>query len=200
MRNPAVLDSLFPRTRQGILSALFMHPEKWWFLSELADFLHTSPSSLQRDLASLTAGGILEQRREGARSYFRAHRLSPVFDEIKRLLEKTVGIVPTTRAALDPLGDRILAAFIYGSIARAQEHSASDVDLIIIGEVGLAELASPLCKLQRALGREVNATVFSTAEFRDKLTKKDHFLVSVLKGSKQFIKGSQRELDAITGA
>jgi predicted nucleotidyltransferase len=199
MRKSAVLDSLFPATRKGVLSAIFTRPDKWWYLSELAEFLETSPSSLQRDLASLAESGILEQRREGTRSYVRAQRLSPIFTELKNIFEKTTGMVPVLSAALTPFGRKIVLAFIYGSIARGQEHAASDVDLMVIGHIGLADLAPALRKVQRNLEREINATVFSVSELRDK-AKKDHFLVSVLKRPKQFIKGSQRELDAIIGA
>ena len=52
-KNAPTLDSLFPTVRQGVLAATLTRPEKWWYLSELAEFLHTRPSSLQRELSSL---------------------------------------------------------------------------------------------------------------------------------------------------
>jgi predicted transcriptional regulator len=51
--------------RQGVLAATLAQPSKWWYLSELADRLGTTPSSLQRELSSLVASGILSHRREG---------------------------------------------------------------------------------------------------------------------------------------
>jgi predicted nucleotidyltransferase len=88
-------------------------------------------------------------------------------------------------------------AFIYGSVARSDEHSLSDVDLMVIGSVGLAELTPALRKAETRLGREVNATSYSTREFRNKAAAKDHFLSEVLRGTKQFVKGDQRDLDGI---
>src|SRR5437016_1829541 len=88
MRNIAVLDTLFPKVRQGILSATLTRPEKWWYLSELANFLQTRPSSLQRELGALVQSGILEQRRDGRRTYFKAETRSPIFRDLHSIFEK----------------------------------------------------------------------------------------------------------------
>lgn len=199
LRNSATLKALFPKTRQGVLAATLTQPEKWWFLSELAGFLGTAPSSLQRELSSLVDTGILEQRREGTRVYVRAQRRSPIYRELRGIIEKTSGIIPTIRAILAPFGQKILCAFVYGSIARAHEHATSDIDLMVIGQLGLSELTPALRKAERTLGRDVNATTYSVDEFRSKVEKNDHFLTSVLKRPKEFVKGSERELDEITG-
>src|SRR6266851_10303001 len=113
MRTSIALDTLFPGVRQGILSATLTRPEKWWYLSELADFLHTRPSSLQRELAALVQSGILEQRRDGRRIYFKAETRSPIFRDLRSIFEKTVGFVPTLQTLLRSFGDRIACAFIY---------------------------------------------------------------------------------------
>jgi len=89
-----VLTALFPQVRQGVLAATLTQPSKWWYLSELADRLRTTPSSLQRELSSLVASGILKHRREGARAYFKAETRSPVFPELQQLFEKTAGLIP----------------------------------------------------------------------------------------------------------
>ena len=89
MRSTSVLDSLFPKVRQGILAATLTAPDKWWYLSELAGFIRTRPSSLQRELRTLVQSGILEQRRDGRRVYFKAETRSPVFSDLRGVLEKT---------------------------------------------------------------------------------------------------------------
>jgi predicted nucleotidyltransferase len=192
------LDSLFPSVRQGVLAATLTRPEKWWYLSELAEFLHTRPSSLQRELRSLEQSGILQQHKDGRRAYFKAETRSPIFRELRSIFEKTVGMIPTLRVALGPFADRIACAFVYGSIARREEHATSDVDLMVIGNVGLGDLAPSLRKAEKHLGREINVTNYSENEFSTKVAKGDHFLTGVLKGSLQFVKGEQRDLDAIT--
>jgi predicted nucleotidyltransferase len=197
MRNSATLEALFPKTRQGVLAATLTQPEKWWFLSELAKFLGTTPSSLQRELSALVDAGILEQRREGTRVYFRAQKRLPIYRELRGIIEKTAGIIPTVQTILAPFGRKILCAFVYGSIARAREHATSDIDLMVIGHVGLSELTPALRKAEHALGRDLNATTYSADEFRGTIKKNDHFMTAVLKRPKQFVKGTERELDAI---
>ena len=199
MRNTSpALNSLFPSVRQGVLAATLTRPEKWWYLSELAGFLHTGPSSLQRELRSLEQSGILQLRKDGRRTYFKAETRSPIFRELRSIFEKTVGLIPTLRDALRPFAEEIACAFGYGSIARHEEHATSDVDLMVIGTVGLGDLAPSLRKAEKRLGREVNVTNYSIEEFRKKADEGDHFLTTVLKGSLQFVKGEQRHLDAIT--
>jgi len=199
MRNQPALEALFPKVRQGVLAATLTQPGKWWYLSELAQFLHTTPSSLQRELKALTASGILEQRREGTRTYFKAESRSPLFPELRGLLEKTAGLLPALQQALHPFRGRIACAFVYGSVARRQESALSDVDLMVIGTVGLAELAPALRKVEARLGREVSVTNYSLDELRAKAAAKDHFLSAALKGRKRFVRGSQRDLEAIVG-
>jgi len=198
-RTTPALDSLFPSVRQGVLAATLTQPEKWWYLSELAGFLHTRPSSLQRELRSLEQSGILQMRKDGRRTYFKAEARSPIFRELQSIFEKTVGLIPTLRDAFRPFAEKIVCAFVYGSIARHQERATSDVDLMVIGTVGLADLAPSLREAEKRLGREVNVTNYSIEEFRKKAEEGDHFLTTVLKGSVQFVKGEQRDLDAIAG-
>jgi predicted nucleotidyltransferase len=199
MRKPATLAALFPTLRGDVLAATLTQPEKWWYLSELAQFLGTSPSSLQRELKALVDGGILETRRESTRAYFKADTRSPVFPELRSLIDKTAGVLPTLREVLRPLDRRIACAFIYGSVARNEEHAVSDIDLMVVGDVGLADITPALRKAEARLGREVNATSYSVAEFRKKAATKDHFISEVLRGQKLFVKGDQRDVDDLVG-
>jgi predicted nucleotidyltransferase len=195
VNNLAPLDTIFPSVRAGILSAIFLEPRRWWFLSELARHLDAGPSSLQRELESLVESGILERREDGRRVYFRANAGSPVFADLRGLVEKTAGIVPALSRALGPFEDCIELAFIYGSIARGQERASSDVDLMIVGTLKQIDLVPVLRKLEDRFGREVNVTLYSSREFRDKLAAGDHFLRSVLKGRAILLRGSLDELD-----
>jgi len=199
MRKDDAFARLFPTIRGEVLAATLNQPDKWWYLSELAQFLHTRPSSLQRELKALVDGGILLQRREGTRTYFKAETRSPLFPELRGLVEKTVGVLPTLQDVLAPLQAEVDCAFVYGSMARSEEHALSDVDLMVIGSAGLAELTPALRKAETRLGREVNATSYSTREFQSKVVAKDHFLSEVLREPKQFVKGNQRDLDEIVG-
>lgn len=190
---------LLPALRGELVVVAVTQPEKWWYLSELARVLGTGPSSLQRELKALVQAGIFERRREGTRVYFKADTRSPLFPELSGLVAKTAGLLPSLERALEPFARRIDCAFVYGSIARGEEHSTSDVDLMTIGTVGLADLAPVLRELETRVGREVNVTAFSRDEFREHARKGNHFLTSVLRQPKEFVKGSQRDLEGIVG-
>jgi len=137
MRKSTLLQALFPTSRANILAACMLQPDKWWYLTELATHLSTTPSSLQRDLISLTEAGILDARRDGRRLYVRANNESPIYSELRGLMEKTAGMVPALKLLLEPFREKILCAFVFGSVAKGTEHAASDVDLMVIGNVGL---------------------------------------------------------------
>jgi uncharacterized protein len=199
MRTSPILEALFPGVRVKVLAATFGQPDREWYLTELARTLDTRPSSLQRELEALSEAGILTQRRDGRRVYLKPDRNSPVFADLKHLLEKTAGLIPVLQSELEPLGESIRLAFVYGSIARAEERSTSDIDLIVIGEAGLSDLIPALRSSERTLGRPVNPSVYSVEEFRQKARNRDHFLTTVLRGAKQFVKGSEHELEAVVG-
>jgi predicted nucleotidyltransferase len=198
MRNMSALDTLFPGGWQRVLAATLTQPGKSWYLSELAAFLHTRPSSLQRELAALVRSGILQQRRDGRRTYFKAETRSPIFRDLQGIFEKTVGLIPTLANTLRPFDGKIDCAFVYGSVARREERATSDVDVMIIGGAGVADLAPSLRKAEKRLGRDINVTSYSVDEFRRKVAQGDHFLATVLKGNLQFVKGERRDLDRIT--
>jgi predicted nucleotidyltransferase len=171
-----------------------LQPDHWWFMTELARHLAVTPSSLQRELESLVGAELLLRRQDGRRAYFKANADSPQFPELRGLIEKTAGIVPAMKAALVDFGNRIELALIYGSIARGEEHSSSDVDLMIVGTLQQIDLLPTLRKLEAGFRREVNVTLFSPDEFHRKLGNEDHFLDTVLKGKKILLKGTLHEL------
>jgi DNA-binding transcriptional ArsR family regulator len=199
MRTTNSLGALFPKTRQAILAATFLEPQRWWYMRELARHLRVTPSTLQRELGSLVEGGILRQRREGKHVYFQAATDSPIFAELRGVVLKTVGLADVIRNALRPLRDRIQWAFIYGSVARAKEHAASDADLMIVGRVGLADVSSPLRKAEQKISRAVNPTVYTPEEFARKVKSRQHFVTTVLRSKKLFVLGDARAFERAFG-
>jgi DNA-binding transcriptional ArsR family regulator len=115
-----------------------LQSEKRWFLTELAQYLGTSPSSLQREVEALSKAGLLEQTKDGRRVYFKADTNSPVFSDLKGLLEKTAGIIPILREEINALGDRVELAFVYGSTARSPSAITKSVQVSSASEARVA--------------------------------------------------------------
>jgi DNA-binding transcriptional ArsR family regulator len=199
MRKVGTLDALLPKTRQGILAATLVQPEKAWYASELARRMGVPASSLQRELQDLSEAGILKTHRQGRMAYYQANTDSPVYPDLRGLLLKTAGLVDVLAHALKPLAAKLRTAFVYGSIAIGREQSDSDIDLMIVGQVSPTEFAVPLRRARELLGREINPTVYTSAEFDKKRAANDHFLKQVLDKPKLFVLGHKDELGKVAG-
>ena len=199
MRNISVLDALLPKTRQGVLAALLGQPQKTWYVSEIARRMGVPSSSLQRELQDLTKAGILKTHRQGRMAYYQANTDSPVFSDLRGLILKTAGLVDVLAGVLKPLAARLQLVFVYGSIASGSEQSDSDIDLMVVGKVAPAELALPLRRARQLLGRDINPTVYTPAEFDKKRTSKDHFLSQVLAKPRLLVLESRDDLGKATG-
>jgi predicted nucleotidyltransferase len=199
MQKVRTLDALLPKTRQGILAVTLVQPDKAWYVTELARRMGVPASSLQRELHNLSEVGILKTHRQGQMVYYQANTDSPVFPDLRGLMFKTAGLVDVLADGLKPLAARLRTAFVYGSIAAGNEQSDSDVDLMIIGQVLPSELALPLRRARELLGREINPTVYTPAEFNKKRTANDPFLKQVLDKPKLFVLGNKDELGKVAG-
>jgi predicted nucleotidyltransferase len=180
-----------------VLGWLLSHPGERYFVRQLAGILAEDPTNLSRELARLASLGILAAATEGQQKYYRANPSSPIYPELRSLIAKTAGIGAILRGALEPLSNGIQSAFIFGSVAAGREAQASDVDVMVIGGVTLEELIDVLSPLQNQLGREVNPSVYTAAEVRQRLARGNHFLSSVLNGPKLFLIGSANELERL---
>jgi len=95
---------------------------------------------------------------------------------------------------LTPYGDLIKIAFIFGSVARLEQIRESDIDLMVVGDVRLKDLAVALHKVEQTLGRTVNPVLFSPDKFRDQYREGNPFLLDIVRKGKIFLKGSRDEL------
>jgi predicted nucleotidyltransferase len=197
MRTKSLIAGLFPKTRRSVLAATLMHPDRWWFLADLARQIGVAPSSLQREIRSLVDAGVLLRREEGKHVYLKPDPHCPILSELQGIMIKTVGLVDVLRETFASAEKAIRVAFVYGSIARGEEVSESDVDLMVVGDIKLAELSPPLAVAEAKLGREVNPMVFSPEEFGEKVRKGHHFVKSVVGSDKLFIIGGPDDLAAV---
>lgn len=189
---------LFGRSMRAILGLLFSHPERAFYLREIARAAGTSPSSLQRELIALSEAGLIGREARGHQVYFRANSASPLFQELRGIVVKTFGVADVLRDALAPLAPAIRVAFIYGSLARGEARAESDVDVMVVGNPSFADVAGRLRSAEAALRRSVNPTVYPAVEFIEKSAAGDPFLATVLAEPKIFLTGDELELRHLT--
>lgn len=197
MRKPTVLNALFSTSKQGILAATLMEPDRWWYLSDLARYLGVHHATLQRELTRLTRADLLLSRRDGNRAYFRANPNSPIFPELRILFAKTIGLGDVLRELLQPVAGAVRVAFVYGSVARGAEVSESDIDLMIIGDVSLKDLSPSIREAEDRLHRPVNPKVFRESEFLERLATGTPFIQRVLAEKKLFVMGGESDLERL---
>lgn len=190
--DPAAL--LFGAYRRDVLARLLLHPEASLHVRELARALGKPPGTLLRELNALAAAGVLARRRVGNQVHFQADPASPIYEELRGILKKTVGVADVLREALAPLGGKLRAAFVYGSVARGDERAHSDLDVMVVGEASFGDVVAALAPAQESLRREVNPNVYPALEFRKKLAAGDPFLKRVLAERKIFIVGGADDL------
>jgi len=156
-----------------------------------------SESAVRQELVKLVRLDLVRRRQDGNRVYFKANREHPLFPELRGLVLKTVGLPAVLRSRLQVPQVRI--AFIFGSLASGQEKAGSDVDLMVIGDLGLRQLADLLSGISETIGREINPHVMTMTEYRKRKKAADHFVARVLEGPKLFLVGTEHELEAMGG-
>ena len=149
--------------------------------------------TIQSELRKLLRLDLVSKRKDGNRTYYRANKDHPLFLDIQRLVLKTVGLVDILQNKLTK-SPEITIAFVFGSIARQEEMAGSDIDLLVIGHLGLREITALLSGLTEKVGREINPHVFSVKEFKKRIARKEHFITQVLDEPKIFIFGDENEL------
>jgi len=199
MSTPGLSDLLFGQTRGAVLALLYGRVDQSFYTREIAREVDASVGAVQRELENLSRVGLILRKSVGNQVFYQANRDAPIFAEMRALINKTIGIFGVLRSALRPLSKRIIAAFVYGSVAREQETAQSDVDLMVVGKATLDQVLSRLSIAEKGIGRSIKPTVYSVAEFKSKLGAGNHFLVSVLKGQRVFLLGDEDELRKMGG-
>jgi len=189
--------ALFGRSRRNILGLLFAHPDRAFYLREIIAATGSGTGQVQRELENLVGVGLVLREKRANQVYFSANPGAPVFEELKGIVAKTFGVADILRELLAPFANRIHVAFIYGSVARGEDTAQSDIDLMIVGDVMLSELANALHEAETKLKRTVAPTIYEEQEFRDRVHAGQHFLSQVLKRPKVFLAGDEDALDRL---
>lgn len=197
--NTVLMDLLFPATRQRVLAVLLLQPEAGFHLRELARLAGSHAGTLARELDKLTQAGLLLRSEQGNQVRYQANARHPLFENLAAMFRKTHGLLPLLRAALAPLDEHIALALVFGSVARGTATEASDVDLLVLGDVGFAELVQALHPLQTELKREINPVLYAPREFAKRAQRGEAFARELMAKPKLWVKGGDDELAELVG-
>lgn len=188
----SVLDALFPRTRQRVLSLLFGQPQRSFATMELIGLAQAGSGAVQRELDRLVGSGLVTVTRVGNQKRFEANRASPFFAALHDIIDKTAGVADVVAAALGPLAQSIRFAVLYGSVAKETARAGSDIDVLIVtDELTLERVFAALEPVEKRLGRAVSPTLYTSDEFLRRRAARHPFLTKVLAGKHVVLIGSE---------
>lgn len=197
MRKKNIADALFSKVQQRVLGLLYGNPDKDFHTNEIIRFSDSGTGAVQRELKNLAFSGLVIVKQLGNQKRYQANRDVPFFAEMRGIVIKTFGLADVMRDALKPISDSIQFAFIYGSIAKQEDHAASDIDLMIIGDkLTYAELFHILEKAEKKLNRKINPTFYSMSEWLRKYHDENHFIKKIVEQPKIFLIGNENEFES----
>lgn len=190
------LSDLFPKTRAEVLRLLFETGDQENHLRDLARLAKLSPAALQKELTSMAAKELVLTRRDGNRLYYRANTSHLLYPDLRGIVLKSSGIAAELSRILATVGG-IDLALIFGSVAAGTATSRSDIDLLVIGSIGLRKLSTTLRGVAESLGREINPICMTPSEWQEKQRKGDAFAKRLSAEPKLWLKGDSDALAAM---
>lgn len=182
----------FKNGRGEILKLFFNDPDREFYFREIAANLNRKPGAIQSYIKSLIEQNLLQDERKGNMRFFKLNKNHPLYEEIKSIISKTLGIEYKLRELVGEL-PKIQYSFIFGSIAKGKEYGASDIDLMLIGQVDSDFLIEKIYKLQSQLGREINYQIYTKAEVEKKLAERNEFFLNIFNEPIINLKGDAHE-------
>lgn len=185
------------KARRKILTLFLTHPEQKFYYNQIIRDLDITPSAVQNELGKLTDIGFLTSEKEVKVRYYQINKSFPLYNELKSIIYKTVGLADALQENLAEIED-IQVAFIYGSVAKNLENLSSDIDVMVIGKVSSDTVNDAISKAEESLGREVNYSLYSPADWKKDLKAKKAFVRDVAKGKKIFLIGTENDLRGLS--
>ena len=192
-------DFLLGPFRTRVLASLLLHPDAALHVRELARQLNALPGSTNRELVKLADAGILLRQQVGNQVHYRANRDCPVFTELASMLRKTSGMATVVAEALSPLAGQIQCALIFGSVARGEESAHSDVDVLVLGNIGFGDVVEALHSAQEQVLRDINPVVYRVSDFCAKITSNNTWARDVVEKPKIFVVGTADDFAKLIG-
>ncbi len=192
-RPKSLVDALFTSTQQRVLGLLFGNPDRKFFATEIIGLAEAGSGAVQRELAALTQSELVTIEQLGKQKYYQANRASPIFDELRQIVLKTVGLAEPLRSALIKTKAKIELALVYGSVAKGSDKATSDIDVLVVSDdLALEQLYEAFEPAERMLGRKVSPTLYTSAEFKKRIQSKNSFIEKVLAGDQIILIGENR--------
>ncbi len=177
------------KAKRSLLKLFLTNPESRFYTREKAKLTAVPLNAVRRELGYLEEAGLLKSHREGNLKYFTVVKEFPFYPELKKIIYSTIGLGDYLREKFKDSG-QIELAFIYGSVAKNQEREKSDIDLFVVGEIEEEELHKLVSDIEGEIGREVNYTLMTREEFKERNNRSEPFIKRIEREEKLILKGN----------
>jgi len=187
-------DIITSKVRIKLLELFFENPKQIYHVRGIVRAIKEEINAVRRDLKRLEEAGIIAKEKRGNRVYYWTREEHPLYEDYLSIVSKTTGLGRELGVNKAKIGKPALVMFS-GRFARRKERKKDDeVDILIVGEVVLPELATLIRVEESKRGREINYTVMSREEFDFRKKRRDPFLQGILASSRIMILGDQESL------
>lgn len=186
------LENLFrSRAQVLILKLLFLNSSSEFHANDIARKTGLAPSTIAKEMPVIQNIGLALRRTQGNLVFYKINNQSVIYNELKRIFLKFEMLDEIISRDLPK--EKIKYALIYGSFAKGTESQASDIDLLVIGDVNEDALLRSISKTERTIGREINYLLWNEKEFMERVEKKIPLIKEISKTSIMMIVGDEDE-------
>lgn len=186
-------DLFISKTRVRLLEVFFSSPKKMFYVRELVRLTEEQINAVRRELNRMEKKRMVQKEERGNRLYYVFRKDYPFYNELLALVGKTTGLGGEIIKNQKKIG-RIKFAMLSGRFLRGLAKKKSEVDLLIVGQVILPQIASLVRAEEAKRKQEVNYTVMTEEEFEFRKRRRNSFILAILSGSRIMLVGSEEEM------
>jgi DNA-binding transcriptional ArsR family regulator len=186
-------DFILSKVRVKLLQLFFEDPSEMWYVREITRKVDEEINAVRRELDRMTTAGMLHTEDRGNRKYYNLNHQYDFYPELMRLVAKTAGLGQQMKHNRKKLGT-IKYVMFTGKFSKHEQHKHDEVEILVVGEVVLPELAALVREEEKKRGHEINYTVMSSDEFEFRKTRRDPFLLGILELPRVMVIGNEEEM------
>lgn len=187
-------DFITSKVRIKILQLLFSDVTEMYHVRGIVREIKEEINAVRRELKRLEDAGIVRKEGRGNRVYYWARPDYLLFGDLLSMVSKMTGLGKEIIENKSKLG-RLNYVMFSGRFVRHKEPSKEDeVDILVVGDINLSELATLIRVEESKRGREINYTVMSREELDFRKKRRDPFLLGILSSSRVMIWGDEESL------
>lgn len=187
-------DLVISKTRVKLLETFLADPTQMFHVRDLVRKTEEEINAVRRELARMELLGMVKKEPRGNRLYYWFRKDYIFYSDLLSMVSKTVGLGASLIKNKNRLG-RINLAAVSGRFARHEARkSPDDVDLLIVGDLVLPELAALIRAEETRRGQPINYTPMTEEELKFRRNRRDPFLLGILTSSRVMIIGDEADL------